>query len=163
MKNKLPYACYSCGFVFFSTKADAQRESAGCWQHLCYKQHILGFVQEGSSFQVNSSSPASSPEDWQMSFRLKMCLTTATATSGCQHLLVWFPLLCSWVFHLMFSSSPRSQRNMVWAEIMCLGFCGDHLIPVIHSLIYLPLTHMKSLNFTPTPMQWFPPPMPQAS
>lgn len=32
--------CYSYGFVSFSTKADAQRESAGYWQHLCYKQCI---------------------------------------------------------------------------------------------------------------------------
>lgn len=150
MKNKLPYACYSCGFVFFSTKADAQRKSAECWQHLCYKQHVLVFVQEGFSSGVNSSSPASGPEDWQMSFRSKMCLTTATATSEWRRLHVCFPLLCSWIFHLMFPNSSRSQRNMVWAEIKCFGFCGDHLIPVIHSLTYLPLTHMKSLNF----IQW---------
>lgn len=161
MKNKLPYACYSCGFVFFSTKADAQRESAGCWQHLCYKQHILVFVQEGFSFGVNSSSLASGPEDWQMSFRLKMCLTTATALDGGTSMS--HSLYCVHGFsHLMFPNSPWSQRNMVWAEIKCFGFCGDHLIPVIHSLIYPPLTHMKSLNYTPTMRQWFPPPLPQA-
>lgn len=102
------------------------------------------------------------PEDWQMSFRLKMCLTTATATSGCQHLHVWFPLLRSWVFPLMFSDSSHSHRNRVWGEIKCLGFCGDHPTPVTHSLIYLTFVHIKSLNFTPTTMQWFPPPLPHA-
>ena len=112
----------------------------------------VGFVQEGFSFGINSSSLASCPEDWQMSFRLKTCLTTATATSGRWHPHIWFSLLCSWVFHLMFPNSPQSHTNMVWAEIKCLGFCGDPLIPVLHSLIYLPLTDMKPLNFTPTLM-----------
>lgn len=138
------------------------RESAGCWQHLCCKHHGLVFIQEHFSFGVNSSSPARGPEDWRMSFRLKMSLTTAMATSGWRHLHVWFPLFCAWLFHLMFSNSPHSQRNVVWAEIKCFGICGGHLIPVIHALIYLPLTHMKSLNFAPTPMQWFPPPLSQA-
>lgn len=82
--------------------------------------------------------------------------------SGWWHLHVWFPLLCLWVFHLMFPNSPWSQRNIVWAEIKCFGFCGDHLICAIHSYIYLPFRHMKPLNFTPTPTQWFPLPLPQA-
>lgn len=161
MKNKLPYAFYSCGFVF---------HKSWCSQRVCrvlatsmLQTTCLGFCSGRLFIRVSSSSPASGPEDWQMSFRLKMCLTTVTATSGCWHLLVSFPLSCSWVFHLMFSNSPQSQRNMVWAEIMWPVFCGDHLISIIHSLIYLPLMHTKSLNFTPTPMQWFSPPLPQAS
>lgn len=74
-----------------------------------------------------------------MSFRLKTCLTTATATSGCRPLHVRFPLLHARVLPLMFPDSSHSRRNSVWGEIKCLGFCGDHPTPVIHSLIYLTL------------------------
>lgn len=118
------------------------------------KQHILVFIQEG--FVLDEVIlPASHRADGGCSSRLKLCFTTATATSGCHHLLVRFPYVCPWVFHLMFPSSPWSHRNKVSAEVLCLEFCGDHLIPVILSFIHLPLTNIKVWILLPPLMGWF--------
>lgn len=161
MKNKFPYACYSCGFVF---------HKSWCSERVCrvLATSVLqtthsGFCSERLFIQGKLILPS------QRSWRLANVLQVEDVLKHC-HSHLWtlappclIPFIVFMGFHLMFSNSPWSRRNIVWAEITYLGFCGDHLIPVFDSLISLPLTHMKSLNFTPTLLQWFPPPLPQAS
>lgn len=160
MKNKLPYAFYSCGFVF---------HTSWCSQRVC---RVLATSVTDNTFGVLFREAFHQgilifPTQWP--WRLTKVLQVEDVLNHC-HSQLWmstplvsFPLLCSWFFHLIFSNSLQSQGNTVWAKILCLAFCGDHLISIIHSLIYLPLTHMKSLNFTPTPMQWFSSPLSQTS
>lgn len=111
MKNKLPYVCYSYVFVFFFTKA--LKESLQGIGNIYVTNNTLGF-HSGIPFGVNSSSQASSFEDWQTpsGWRYACPLPQPPLDVG----PCWPDSL--YCVH-GFSNSPQSQSNMVWAETMC--------------------------------------------
>lgn len=130
------------------------RESLQGIGNICVTNYTFEF-HSGFSFGANPSSPASSFEDWQTSFRLKMCLPTATS-----HLWILAPPgLIPFIVFMGFLTPLKSEKydlnrnHMPWVLWRQLRSCYSPLNPS--------LTNRWSLWTSLHPNQWFSPPCPR--